>query len=239
MANHRRKKRQTPRSSLNWMWLASGLFLGILGTAVLFVFLNNNKGPQQTTTPKLSRAEKPNKNTTKPHKGTKKVASKKKPAQRFEFYQLLPGMEVPIPEKKTAPPEQKTPTNVSLPPIKQEKTNVAKQMPTPKPKPKVAKKPTLANTPNKTRPSRVKIQKRIAAAQYLIQVGTYRDQKQAYALKTRLASQRFSSHIQKVETESGTWFRVTLGPFSTESAALRQKHRLEKQNIRAILLLQR
>lgn len=238
MANHRRKKRQTPRSSLNWMWLASGLFLGILSTAVLFIFLNNNKGHQQTTTPKLSRAEKTNKNTTKPHKATKKIASKKKPAQRFEFYQLLPGMEVPIPEKKTAQREPKRPSNINLPPIKQEKTKVTKQAPKPipKPKPKVAKKP---NTPSKPRASGVKIQKRIAAAQYLIQVGTYRDKKQAHALKTRLASQRFSSHIQKVETESGTWFRVTLGPFSTESAALRQKRRLEKQNIRAILLLQR
>ena len=62
---------------------------------------------------------------------------------------------------------------------------------------------------------------------------------QAEELKSRLVLQGFRPHIQKVRVQEDIWFRVTLGPFSTETMALKQKKQLEKHQIRGILFLQR
>ncbi len=60
------------------------------------------------------------------------------------------------------------------------------------------------------------VAKKIAATRYILQTGIFRESKQADTLKSKLASQGFNSQIQKVKTQDGnSWFRVTLGPYST------------------------
>ena len=83
------------------------------------------------------------------------------------------------------------------------------------------------------------VQRKMAAAQYVIQVGAYRESTTADQLKARLSAQGIAARIQKVAAEDGTWFRVSCGPFPSESMALNQKKRLEKQQINGILILQR
>jgi len=108
------------KSSSPGLWLLTGIFLGIVGVITGYQFLTGKWSIDQLR----SRSSKtqvrrlnthyaqshthPNQNqpakTAHPEK-SKLIAQKKPSTQRFEFYQLLPGMEVtiPDPEAKKAP----------------------------------------------------------------------------------------------------------------------------------------
>lgn len=220
MAKHR-KGRQAHRTSLNarhsksanasnhWIWLMAGMLMGILGVTAIFLFVtgkwpldkfNPNPLIRQSTLIASNNMTKtnPSKPKSKPTEThhAKAISPKKEPT-RFEFYQLLPGMEVPLPETTT-----ETASNKSI--------------------------PVLAKT-----------EKKIAAAQYLLQAGAFRRLDKAESLKKRLQLQGLSAKIQKIEAEDGIWFRVTLGPFSSETIALSQKNHLAKEKIPGVLILQR
>lgn len=202
--NARRSK--SANTSKHWIWLMTGMLMGILGITAIFLFVTG-KWPidKFSPTPLIRQSNTLASNTSntvskksaqKPKRITQ--ARKKEPA-RFEFYQLLPGMEVPLPE-----PATETALNNAI------------------------TKPTLAKTETK-----------LAAAQYLIQAGTFRALSNAESLKKRLYLKGMSAKIQKIDAEDGIWFRVTLGPFSSETIALSQKSRLAKEKIPGILILQR
>lgn len=203
LPNTRRSK--SANTSNHWIWLMTGMLLGILGITAIFLFVtgkwpldkfNPNTLIRQSNTLVSNNA--PKKNAQKATQKSKIVTQKKEPV-RFEFYQLLPGMEVPLPE-----PATETASNNPI------------------------TKPTLAKTETK-----------LAAAQYLIQAGTFRALSNAESLKKRLDLKGMSAKIQKIDAEDGIWFRVTLGPFSSETMALSQKSRLAKEKIPGILILQR
>lgn len=196
-----------------WQWLITGISIGILGITVIFLFVTG-KWPFDTFNTKFSvhplirtsNAVLPTsttQNSARKQKASErrqakaKALAEKKQSARFEFYHLLPGMEVPLPETAT-----NTTSN--------------------------ATKPTLAKTETK-----------LAAAQYLVQAGSFRELLHAESLKQRLHEQGLSAKIQQIEAEDGIWFRVTLGPFSSETMALTHKSRLAKEKIPGILILQR
>ncbi len=226
MAKHR-KGRQAQRISSHtrrpksasgtnhWVWLMAGMLMGILGITAIFLFVTG-KWPLDNLKNNLSQAsfirnsnmlvsnttpKKDKKNIAKPKKTKVVQKAQKKETPRFEFYQLLPGMEVPLPEPTTTTTSAKTP-----------------------PKPT----PNLATT-----------EKKLAAAQYLIQAGTFRSLVNAESLKKRLGLKGLTPQIQKIEAEDGVWYRVTLGPFASEALALNQKALLAKEKIPGILILQR
>lgn len=221
MAKHRKgqhahrisphSRRSKSNASSPWGWLMTGMLIGILSITAIFLLVTG-KWPLDKFSAKFnpnplirqSNAILPNsttkKNSHKP-KSTEarhsKTPAPQKESARFEFYQLLPGMEVPLPETAT-----ETAANTA--------------------------KPTLAKTEIK-----------LAAAQYLVQAGNFRTLVNAESLKEKLHLQGLSAKIQKIEAEDGVWFRVTLGPFPSETIALSQKSRLAKEKIPGILILQR
>lgn len=177
--------------SLAFVWLSIGIFLGIGGMGMAYLFFRQHP-PQIQTTAAFETAS----SKQKPQKAKLTEKSTYQASQRFEFYNLLPGMEVEIAEKPNK--EKASPT-----------VQASKEKPKQNPK-------------------------------YLVQAGIFQDLAAADALKARLALQGFSAHIQKVQTQEGfTWFRVTLGPFASESLALNQKKQLSSQKISGILILQR
>jgi len=245
-----------------WLWLLIGILIGILSATLLYFLLLAGKGNPQKVRPSLDLSDTPlieNKPLPKP----KAVTQKEVKAQRFEFYHLLPGMEVPIPDiDHTGVPgtlSQSPKPNIDATPKGFEKALDAtsqklKAIQTTKSSPlnpllqaqKATPKSKFIPTPlalahPKSRPSKTipHTDKKIAAAHYLIQVSAFRQINQAEKLKAQLAVQGFSPRIQKVLAQDGTWFRVILGPFASETMALKQKKYLEKYKIHGILFLQR
>lgn len=378
MAGYRRntqrrssRKASSHSSSLGWVWLFLGMFLGIAGVVFAYglytgqwTFMNQKRVKQApmviVAPPTTSSSEKPKAPTHI------KVQNKNGKTQEFEFYTLLPGMEVQLPDTPSKPPAdarvahtahatqtpqagqttQKTPvtapashaampakskvethqktsaahnhkTNQSgssspqhstkpqiAPPnahtqtqthahahgkaktqssnhtshnkhnshasnssqSKQTKKSVSKERanknrndsknPFAKffakksskdSKSKAAAPKTISHNQNKASGKQaaaakrdVNVEKKIAATRYILQTGIFRESKQADSEKSKLASQGFNSQIQKVKTQDGnSWFRVTLGPYTTEPAAVSQKKKLEAKNIRSTLILQR
>jgi cell division protein FtsN len=243
MANYRRKtqarsSRRRGSSSLVWVWIFMGIFIGIAITASSYIFLTKPNFTQfvqrKSTAP------------TSPKYTIERSAKKEKEkqaAERFEFYTLLPGMEIQLPDKHTSPHQppisqpskmtepvtvlvrpQTSPPLVPQTPSGPSKTAETKAIPRPLVPPSAAPTPTRKGY----------------SARYIIQAGVFQNLQQADELKAKLTLQGFSPRIQKVQAKTGqAWFRVTLGPYASESNALSQKNRLEEQQIRSILILQR
>jgi len=223
-----RKRRSFPKG-LGWL---VGLFLIVLGFAGIYHLYGRGqlahynllkpvreRVPNATastvtvekrrTTPRMRRQANP----------TQPIA-KQELAQRFEFYQLLPGLEVPLPDPITPAPTVSRPT-----------------LPT------TAKPSAIVHqTPNKIASSKTKsppVYSKQAAPRYMIQAKAYRHREGAEQLKNRLRELGFKAKNQQVEAEDGTWFRVMIGPFASEAMAAEQKKRLQKHQIHGILILQR
>ncbi len=62
---------------------------------------------------------------------------------------------------------------------------------------------------------------------YLMPCGSFRDSARAEELKAQIAFVGYESKINQVDVESGTWYRVELGPFSSKRKAESIRHRLQ------------
>ena len=95
----RRKKRSTAKSSSiipAWIWLTLGILIG-LGIAMFTRSNGRHTTEEQTATPSQSAI------TTEP-----------KTKQKFDFYTLLPELEIVIPQEETKPPKQKPSTATTI-----------------------------------------------------------------------------------------------------------------------------
>lgn len=137
------------------------------------------------------------------------------PKPRFDFYTLLPEMEVVIPE--------------------QEITAALKQPPAPvkKAAPVVEAKPAAtAKVVPKTTPAPVKPGKSAAGGTYYLQVGSFRNGVQAERFKAELALQGMQTSIQTVTINNkDTYHRVRVGPFHNFDALDKTRQSLKKKGI--------
>ena len=62
--------------------------------------------------------------------------------------------------------------------------------------------------------------------EFRVQVGSFRERKEADRLRAELALGGFESRIQTADTANGTWHRVMLGPFRSRAAAEAAKARV-------------
>ncbi|MCK5662681.1 MAG: SPOR domain-containing protein [Thiotrichaceae bacterium] len=67
--------------------------------------------------------------------------------------------------------------------------------------------------------------------QYILQVGSFRDQQQADGLKTYLESLDISAKIEKI----GIWYQVQVGPFTKMEQVNKTQDLLSENNIDVIL----
>lgn len=280
----RRPPERSPTPSLAGVWLLIGIFMGvgIMGLAYIFyspvipqqlrlgaeqqntanatnppnaaisAAIDQNR-PKQSVTQTQSNAPV---HKTRTARTQPAPASQNEAGQRFEFYTLLPGMEVALPDQKIAhkpspnsnsnsqarpraKPEQKTVVPVSA------SASVTSPVAVPASAPASVATPTRASATNPgstltLKPNGHPNGLQQSAQRYIVQAGLFQKINEADALKARLTLQGFQPRLQKIQTQQGnTWFRVTLGPFLSESQALQQKKRLEDQKINGILILQR
>jgi cell division protein FtsN len=187
-----------------WVWLALGVLLG-LGFATLMLLqgwaptLRKPNSPQpnpQATAPKASEPAVAD--------GTQKPAPKK----NYEFYSVLPEMEVVIPDTELSAKAR----------AEQQRQQAAAQNPaaagTPPPEPAVA----------------------ATGARYVLQAGSYPDPKAAEELKAKLALSGFVARVQSVNVNGKTWHRVRVGPYSSASDVEAAKAGLSEAGVAAIAL---
>lgn len=139
------------------------------------------------------------------------------PKPRFDFYTLLPEMEVVIPEEEiTENLKQAAPPPVTKPPV----TQPAAEAKTPPPatsKPPATAKPAPSPAPT---------------GSYFLQVGSFRNGEQAERFKAELAMLGMQTSIQKVTINNkDTYHRVRVGPFGTLEELDKTRQRLKKQGI--------
>lgn len=83
--------------------------------------------------------------------------------------------------------------------------------------------------------------KEINSTNYIIQAGSFRQQRQAEELKAKLAMAGFQASVQTYRLGSReTWHRVYIGPFKSKELALASQQRLEHaQSLHSLILKNR
>ena len=120
------------------------------------------------------------------------------PKTNFDFYRLLPRKEVLIDDSDLAGG-------------------------TPAPTERTA---ALPSNPADREPDSIPDTRPSGAREYRVQVGSFREKKEADRLRASLALGGFESSIRTANTASGIWHRVMLGPFRGWEAAEAAKARV-------------
>lgn len=205
-----KRKKQAVRSGGLPAWALLGIgFLAGLGAMGYVAHrgwipsLRSNAGPEA------------NPNASAPGPGEPGIAvagSAKKPS--FDFYQVLPGKEVVIPDAELSA-----------------KAKAESQTPAP---PAVPSGGGVAVASTRVAPAQVG--SATGTGGYLLQVGAFPDDAKAQAAKAKLALQGFVAHVQKVQIGQQTWYRVRLGPYASAAQLEKVKQQLNGAGISAIAL---
>ncbi len=179
---NRRHHRNTRSNIAWWRWILVALL--IVGFGYFLSSLRDTVPEKMPVTPL----------PVKPNKPVKKTSEKKAQAEpeliepQFDFYEILEGKEVRIPdyEVKTRAREEKV---------------------------------------GKAKP-----------AQYILQVGAFKEYKQADKLKARLAFIGIESKIEKAQVANVIWNRLKIGPYAKLSTIERVRSQLKQQGISTIVM---
>ncbi len=116
-----RQQRRAPRnhkqSTPGWAWLLAGLVVGLFVAFLVYLQGQRETQPELPPIPKQSES--------KPQPPQQQSAVQDKPAKpRFDFYTILPEMEIPVPEpdpepRVPPPPRPESAKPLSPPPVKQ------------------------------------------------------------------------------------------------------------------------
>ena len=193
------------KSLPGYIWLLSGLAIGLFVAFIIYL----DKQPEnnqdfgsavQLELEKLKQQTKKKNNATTSSISKAPVTAKKEP--KFNFYTILPELEVLIPESETRPPP---------PPPASTSTSASASAST-------------GTSKNKTSKPQHKTKK-----QYILQVGSFQNLNDAKKLKANLAFLGLEADIQHVTVNKQAWHRVRTGPYR-DKKQLYQKQNLLKQN---------
>ena len=123
------------------------------------------------------------------------------PKTNFDFYRLLPTAEVRVDDSDIPGGNPSAPGQTAT-------------------RPPAADGRETAGTPEVRPPSPP------GSREYRVQVGSFRERKEADRLRAELALGGFESSIQTTDATNGTWHRVMLGPFRGRAAAEAAKARV-------------
>lgn len=201
--HHVSARRKRPPVS-PWLGVVAGLLIGL---SVAFLVYVRMQAP--SVQPLQIPAEKPDAVETAPvpvqaeNRDGGKPAPAAPPKPRFDFYTLLPEMEVVIPEDEVD--------------ARVEAHARAKTAATAAP---AAEPPEMETRPAATPDT------------YFLQVGSFRNGKQAERFKAELALLGLETSIQKVTINNrDTWHRVRVGPFNSLDSLDRARKLLGSQGI--------
>ena len=210
--NTRKKKKSLP----GYIWLLSGLAIGLFVAFIIYL----DKQPESDKNfgsavqkelekikhEKINSSKQKNKasSTVVSKKSAAKTTVKERKEEKYNFYELLPQLEVFIPENETRPPEIKT--------IK---------------RPNETSNKTPSKTPSKTTGNTEK------GKQYVLQVGSFKNLADAEKLKANLAFLGLEASIQHITIKNQLWHRVRFGPYQSKQQLHRNQNLLKENDINA------
>lgn len=196
MATKRNSRNTAPKKALPWGPMILSFVVG-----AFIMFLLHIKDNTPVVTPAKKTIEK------KVSKNSKSVEP------TFEFYTLLPEMEVVV-----ETPKKPQPAVVTLPTIPTAPTKPAVPAPT-------------------TTTAAVTADKPVDEVSYLLQVGSFRKLADADAYKAKLAFLGVESRVQTVTIDNkDTWHRVQIGPVKGRDKADALQKQLKENNIESLLM---
>ncbi|WP_345781191.1 SPOR domain-containing protein [Metallibacterium sp.] len=213
-----KRKKQAVRSGGVPAWMLVGIGILIGAGAMGYVAhrgwipsLRSNAGPEA------------NPNASAPGSGGVGIAeasTTRKPS--FDFYQVLPGKEVVIPDAELSA---------------KAKAEAQAQVAAPHATPGVVAAPGVASAAvASTRVTPAAVGPAISSGGYVLQVGAFPDNAKAQAVKAKLALQGFVAHVQMVKIGQQTWYRVRLGPYANAAQLEKIKLQLNGAGIPTIAL---
>ena len=208
-----------------WFWLlalvATGLFVALI---VYLVKLPPHPGEKiahqtvESASKKKPAAEVAATTNNSPTKKEKTGEPRKPEEPQFGFFTELEKMKVDVPATQS--------TTTTLPP-RNITTTTTKPVPS-------AVKNAAPSKPEKSAPT--PSDKLPPGDRYILLAGSFESDREADALRARLALLGFESSIQKSTVGKGeTRYRVRLGPYSSEQAS-QARERLRAQHINVVIL---
>ncbi len=210
-------KRTSPRAPRppaplgSWVSFVTGLGLGLVVALAVYMW-NAKLAPTDLPPPEVAgldaKVEAPRINEPPPGETTE--ANLEPPRPKFDFYKILPEMEVPVQDWEKEDKEQQS--------AKVEKND---------------KTATTASTDKPTAPPATLAER----GAYLLQIGSYKQYEEADQAKARLAMQGIGANIQRVVINGqDVWFRVHVGPLSDANDMRAMRLKLQEHKTQFIVL---
>lgn len=198
-SSSRRRQNQPP----GWVWFLGGLLVGLFFSGLAWLKLL--PAPEQT--PQARAVVPGERQQAKPGQNEQERPSVPRP--RFDFYTILPEMEVVVPEPEPSPEPEPEPEPARV-------------------EPAVSSAPPAANTPRQ----RISVKGEV----YMLQMGSFRNYADADRMKASLALVGIEAEIQRVRINGGdTFHRVRSGPYSQEQVN-RLRGRLKQNKISSLVI---
>lgn len=155
-------------------------------------------------------------------------------APRFEFYSILPEMEVAVPDSPPRVPvvqAQPAPAAPTKPEPEREKP------PPPAPAERPAPTPAVAARPSTAAPASAPAAPAAASTErFVLQAGSFKSFADADRRKARLALLGHAAGIQTVTVAGEPWHRVQLGPYDDAARVASVKAELQARQIETLTL---
>lgn len=221
---HRVNQKKKRRTLSPLVGVLAGLLIGLFVAFLIYIKLQAKPGEpvyiQETLPPPAASGREEAGGDV--HKAETDVDSAP-PKPRFDFYTLLPEMEVVVPEEeitnslKQAPPPPVTPP-AEVQPARDEA-----------PPPQATVKPVV---PAKPAPPPAPAPKPAPSGSYYLQVGSFSESAKAERFRAELAMMGMQTSIQKVTINNkDTYHRVRVGPFGTLGELDKTRQRLKEKGI--------
>ncbi len=225
-----RATRKRKRSKLSpWIGVVSGLLAGLFIAFLVFIKMQTPPEPpaffQESLLPPVEETR-PNTTAESPAEAVEEApqAQALPPKPRFDFYTLLPEMEVVVPEEEVAAPPPAPPVQRPAAATRPEAQQPVSATP-------------AATAPATPAPAATDTAKATPAETYVLQAGSFRNSEQAERFRAELALLGMQTSIQKVTIDNkDTYHRVRVGPFHDTGSLNKARSRLSKQGIESSVI---
>ena len=215
---HRARKRKKRKSLSPLVGVIGGLLIGLFVAFLVYIKMQAKTDPHVYLQESIPAPAASTEQDTRAAGEQQKDTIPPPPKPRFDFYTLLPEMEVVIPEQEITAALKQPPPPVTAPVEEAGKPAAA-----------AAAAPAPKAAPVKTAQP--------AAGTFYLQVGSFKNGAQAERFKAELAMQGMQTSIQTVTINNkDTYHRVRSGPYRSRSDLDRVRSQLKREGIESIAI---